>query len=124
MARLGELERAVMEVLWTAGRPVTAREVVDALPDRSLAATTVLTVLSRLEHKGFVARDRNGRAHHYRPVAGREEHVAALMREALDTASDRGAALARFAEEVSPTEAAALADALTEAVRRRSDGEP
>ncbi|GLZ80065.1 transcriptional regulator [Actinorhabdospora filicis] len=122
MARLGELERAVMEVLWTAGRPVTARAVVDSLPDRSLAATTVLTVLSRLEAKGFVARDRNGRAHHYRAVAGREEHVAALMREALDTAADRGAALARFAEEVSPAEAAALADALNEAVRRREPG--
>ncbi|WP_018352862.1 BlaI/MecI/CopY family transcriptional regulator [Longispora albida] len=120
MARLGELEHSVMEVLWSAGGPCTAREILDALPGPELAATTVLTVLSRLERKGLVGRDRDGRAHRYRAVAGREDHVAALMREALDGASDRGAALARFADQVDPDDAAALASALAEAVRRRS----
>jgi predicted transcriptional regulator len=119
MARLGELERAVMEVLWAAPDACTARDIVVALPGRDLAATTVLTVLSRLERKDLVARDRDGRAHRYRPIASREDHAAELMREALDTAVDRGAALASFAKAVSPGEAAALADALSEAVRRR-----
>ena len=86
MARLGELERAVMDVLWSANGSCTAREIVAALPDRDLAATTVLTVLSRLERKDLVERDRDGRAHRYRPVASQGEHAAALMREALDTA--------------------------------------
>ncbi len=122
MARLGELERAVMDVLWAAPAGSTARDVVDALPERDLAATTVLTVLSRLERKGLVARDRDGRAHRYRPVGSREDHVAALMREALDSAGDRAAALARFADQVDVADAAALADALDEAVRRRGVG--
>jgi hypothetical protein len=74
---------------------------------------------SRLERKDLVARDRDGRAHRYRATASREEHAAELMREALDTAVDRGAALASFAKAVSPGEAEALADALTEALRRR-----
>ncbi|MBA3488889.1 MAG: BlaI/MecI/CopY family transcriptional regulator [Longispora sp.] len=121
MARLGELEHAVMEVLWSAGAPCTAREILDALPDRGLAATTVLTVLSRLERKNLVARDRQGRAHLYRPAAPREDHVAALMREALDGAADRGAALARFADQVNEADAEALAAALYEATRRRSE---
>lgn len=119
VARLGELERAVMEVLWSAGEARTARDIVDALPERARAATTVLTVLSRLERKGLVARDRDGRAHRYRPTAGREDHVVELMREALDNADDRAAALARFASQVSPAEAAALADALVDAQARR-----
>ncbi len=122
MARLGELERAVMDVLWTSPTGATARDVLDALPGRDLAATTVLTVLSRLERKGLVIRDRDGRAHRYRAVASREDHVAALMREALDSAGDRAAALARFADQVDASEAAALADALDEAVRRRAAG--
>src|SRR5439155_19196716 len=75
MARLGELERAVMDVLWSANGSCTAREIVTALPDRDLAATTVLTVLSRLERKALVERDRDGRAHRYRPVASQEEHA-------------------------------------------------
>ena len=69
---LGELERAVMEILWAArpavlrvngGSPsLTARDVQDALAERDLATTTVLTVLSRLERKGLVSRERDGRA--------------------------------------------------------------
>jgi predicted transcriptional regulator len=110
--RLGELERAVMEILWSADAPVTAREVQDALPDRSLATTTVLTVLGRLERKELVTRERAGRAHRYMPVASREDHVAMLMRDALDATPDRGAALARFLGSIPADERAALRDLL------------
>ena len=37
MAGRGELERAVVEVLWDADGPLTARAVVDGLPGRELA---------------------------------------------------------------------------------------
>jgi BlaI family transcriptional regulator, penicillinase repressor len=115
VARLGELERAVMEVLWSVESPRTARQVADALPDRELAKTTVLTVLSRLEAKGRVERCRE---HTYQPTATREDYIAELMHEALGDAPDRTAALVRFAGQVSPDEAAALQDALDEALRR------
>jgi len=119
MPRLGELERAVMEVLWSADGPLTARAVAEALPDRELAQTTVLTVLSRLEKKGVVRRNRDGRAHRYAAVASREDHVAGLMRDVLGTAPDKTAALARFVGSVSEDEAAALAEALRRARRQK-----
>jgi predicted transcriptional regulator len=109
---LGELERAVMETLWSAAAPVTARDVQDALAARELATTTVLTVLGRLERKGLVTRTREGRAHRYRAVASREDHVAELMRDALDATPNRGAALARFLGTIPPDERAALRDLL------------
>lgn len=114
MARLGELERAVMDVLWSASAPLTAREVAERLPERDLAPTTVLTVLSRLERKDVVRRSRDGRAHTYRAVARREDHVAELMHEVLGSAPDhdRGAVLARFVGTVSAEEAEALRRAL------------
>jgi len=112
MAGRGELERAVVEVLWDAGHPLTARAVVDGLPGRELAVTTVLTVLSRLETKGLVRRTRDGRAHSYEAGASREGHTAALMQQLLDTASDRDAALARFVGGVSAADAEALRRAL------------
>lgn len=112
MPRLGDLERAVMEALWGAGAPLTAKDVVERLGDRALAVTTVLTVLSRLERKGVVIRHRDGRAHTYTATASREEHVAELMREALGTAPDRAAALTRFVSAASPEEADALRHAL------------
>ena len=62
MNRLGELERAIMEVLWEASDLMTVRQVGACLTDRDLAHTTVMTVLDRLAMKGFVNRERAGRA--------------------------------------------------------------
>ncbi len=112
MVGRGELERAVVDVLWDSPEPMTARAVTEALTGRDLAVTTVLTVLSRLEGKGIVRRARDGRAHTYEAIAGREEHTADLMRQVLDTAGDRDDALARFVGSVSMDDIEALRRAL------------
>lgn len=96
MATLGELERAVMDIMWNNNRTYTASELRHALDDRDLAATTVHTVLSRLESKGFVHREGEGRHKHFTAASTREEHVASLMHEVLDQAPDQEAVLARF----------------------------
>ena len=80
-----------MEILWQADTPLSAYDLQDQLPlatdsGRPRAATTVLTVLGRLERKGLVTRERDGRAHRYRAVGSREDHVAELMNDALDAA--------------------------------------
>lgn len=100
-----------MQVAWESG-PVTGRQVAERLADRGLAYTTWLTVLTRLERKGLLRRDRRGRAHTYTAVASREDHIAVLMRQALGQADDREAALQHFARSVSPAEAKALRRAL------------
>ena len=110
--RLGELERAIMDVLWEAAEPLSVREVSGLLTDRDLAHTTVMTVLDRLAKKGFARRERNGRAWHYRAAESREAYVTELMLSALDQTGDRQAALARFARSVTGTEAQALLRAL------------
>ncbi|MDQ2660390.1 MAG: BlaI/MecI/CopY family transcriptional regulator [Actinomycetota bacterium] len=119
MASLGELERSVMEVLWSTQGALTANELREALAARNdagrgVATTTMLTVLSRLERKGFVSRSRDMRPHRYRALLSREEHTAELMREVLDQSSDREAALARFVGTVSKGEAATLRRVLDE----------
>ncbi|MBT2498475.1 BlaI/MecI/CopY family transcriptional regulator [Agromyces sp. ISL-38] len=124
MASLGELERSVMELLWSNDAALTANELRDRLaergegPARAVATTTVLTVLSRLERKGFVSRARDVRPHRYRALLSREEHTAELMHEVLDRASDRDAALARFVGSVSDGEAAILRRLLDEHTHR------
>jgi predicted transcriptional regulator len=100
-----------MEAVWEAG-PSTARSVAERLADRGLAYTTVLTVLGRLEAKGLLRRDRDGRAHVYSAVATREDHIAVLMQSALGQAEDREAALQHFARSVTSAEAEALRKAL------------
>jgi predicted transcriptional regulator len=111
---LGELERSIMDILWAHAGPLTAREVGRLIADRDLAPTTVMTVLDRLTRKNFLSRTRDGRAWRYEPAASRDAYVAELMLEALDMTGDRSAALTRFAQTVSGSEAEILRKALTE----------
>lgn len=121
MATLGDLERAVMDLLWEHHEAITANILRDLLSQRPseqkldtrpLAVTTVLTVLSRLEKKGLVERERSSRPHRYRAVTSREEHTAELMMEVLGSAPDREAVLARFIGTVSAGEAETLRNLL------------
>ena len=120
MNRLGDLERAIMEVLWQTDSALTVRQVSNGLT-QSLAHTTVMTVLDRLAKKGFARRERDGRAWRYRPAATREAYVAELMLTALAQTGDRDAALARFAQSVSGAEAEVLLDALSGLVCHSDD---
>ena len=111
--RLGELERAVMEVLWQSHCGLAAREVAESLASGP-ATTTVLTVLDRLAGKGLVTRIKQGRAHLYSPAASKEEFLATAMHTALGEADDRGAVLTRFIDSVGTQEIADLRRALQE----------
>lgn len=107
---LGELERVVMDAVWDSTEPLSAYDVQQQLEaaGRPLAATTLLTVLSRLEKKGFVDSDRAVRPYRYSPVASRADHVAELMHEVLGESRDRSAVLERFVGAVSEEDAAVL----------------
>lgn len=65
--RLGTLESAVMQVVWSRQR-VTADEVRGALQQsQELKDSTVRTILRRLEGKGYVDHEVDGRTYVYRP---------------------------------------------------------
>ena len=66
---LHQREMDVMEVLWERGN-ATAGEVLELIPD-DLAYNTILTILRRLEQKGYVGRTEEGRAHRYHPLIER-----------------------------------------------------
>jgi predicted transcriptional regulator len=112
----GELEAAIMDRIWSAGRPMLVRDVQQALtPER--AYNTVLTVVDILYRKGWLVREKDGRAYRYRAVVTREDYTAGLMREVLAASSDRAATLRRFAERIAPDEAEQLREALGQAQR-------
>ncbi len=113
MRGLGELESAVMDVLWGMSGPARVRDVLDELaPGRTLAYTTVMTVLDNLHRKGWVQREMEGRAYRYRPAASREEVTARALRSLLDSSGDAEAALLHFVCSVSDREFSLLRDAL------------
>jgi predicted transcriptional regulator len=119
---LGDLEAAIMELLWDSGASRLVREVVaDLGPQRPLAYTTVMTVMDNLHRKGWLIRERDGRAWRYAPAVSRQAYTARLMNDALATSTDRAGALARFAEQIAEEDAEALARALDEALAQRRD---
>jgi predicted transcriptional regulator len=116
MRRFGELEAVIMDRLWEQGRPMLVREMVEALHgQRPLAYTTVMTVMENLHRKGWLRRERDGRAWRYEPTGSRSGYTAGLMNDALATSSDRRTALAHFVLQMSPHDAALLREALEQA---------
>ena len=124
MRRFGELEAVIMDRLWDRGHPALVREIVEYLrEDRALAYTTVMTVMDNLHGKGWLRRERDGRAWRYEPTGSRSGYTAALMNDALATSADRRTALAHFALQMSPHDAALLREALDRAPREPEAGE-
>jgi predicted transcriptional regulator len=77
-ATLTEAELRIMEVLWRKGSG-TVQQVLDWLPS-ALAYNSVLTTIRTLEKKGQVKHVKDGRAHVYEPVIGREEATRSEVR--------------------------------------------
>ena len=118
MRSFGELEAAIMDRVWLAGQPVLVRDIWAALrPDREPAFNTVQTVMEILYRKGWLAREKDGRAWRYRAAVSREEYTAGLMGEALEASTDRVAALRSFVERIDPAEARQLRRMLNQALR-------
>lgn len=81
---LSELEREVMSIIWEKNR-ASSREIKEALePERPLALTTILTVLSRLRKKNYIAEvPRLGRAQVFQPLVPRERVATKRIRGVL-----------------------------------------
>ncbi|MFC5802984.1 BlaI/MecI/CopY family transcriptional regulator [Streptomyces formicae] len=111
--QLGELEDAVMTRIWQWNRPVTVREVLEDLQQgRSIAYTTVMTVMDNLHQKGWVRREVEGRAYRYTAVSTRAAYSAALMNEAWSKSDNPAAALVAFFGMMSQEQREALQDAI------------
>jgi predicted transcriptional regulator len=72
-AQLTELQLALLRVLWDR-KEATVTELVEALrPERTLAPTTVATLLTRLEKRGIVGHTTRARHYVYRPRVSEAE---------------------------------------------------
>ncbi|EHM25538.1 putative transcriptional repressor [Streptomyces sp. W007] len=89
------------------------REVLEDLQqERSIAYTTVMTVMDNLHQKGWVRREVDGRAYRYTAVSTRAAYSAALMNEAWSRSDNPAAALVAFFGMMSAEQREALQDAV------------
>lgn len=77
---LTEAELRIMNVLWTKGSG-TVQQVLDSIADNPpLAYNSILTTVRILEKKGYVRHSKDGRAHVYAPLVGKQEATRSEIR--------------------------------------------
>lgn len=102
-----------MERIWRLGRPIVVREIFEQLKtEHEIAYTTVMTAMDALYRKGWLRRERCGRAYAYEAVLWREAYAARLMLDALATSDNQAATFVHFLEQLSESEARAARTAL------------
>lgn len=123
---LGELELAIMEIVWQQA-PVTVREVLTTLraQGRTLAYTTVMTVMGRLVEKGWLRADSQERAFRYHAVRSRAEaraeSVGSVLRGLLQDFGEL--TMSQFVKELDRIDHAQLARLVQLAQEADSDDE-
>ena len=84
MKRLPDSELEIMMIIWDLDKPVTRFEIEAQMDqDRRLSPTTVLSFLSRLQEKGFLAVQKSGKNNVYIALIDRESYIQAESRSIL-----------------------------------------
>jgi len=77
-------ELEIMKIVWDSPE-VTVRDVYETLRQRrTIAYTTVMTLMQILEKKGHLKKSTDTRQHVYRPVRARRQTVSALLGDFVD----------------------------------------
>ena len=100
---LGELETKVMKTVWEKGKPVSVSDVVKVLSrKRTIAYTTVMTIMTRLNDKSLLKRTSAGKAYLYKPVFSKDTFLTRVSRQIIKNlvSSFGNTAIAHFAEEL------------------------
>jgi BlaI family penicillinase repressor len=85
---LNPQELAIMKVVWRTGR-ATVRDVYEALREkRTIAYTTVMTMMRILDDKGYLEKELVDRAYVYRPTKARQQVVGAMVKDFVDRVFD------------------------------------
>lgn len=123
MKKIPDAELELMMIIWDAGRPVTRVEIEENLSDdREVLPNTILSLLTRLEKRGFVKKERDGKLNYYSALVEKEPYLKEAGQGFLNRMF-RGS-LKNFAaalydgEELSKEEAAELMEFLENKVKR------
>jgi predicted transcriptional regulator len=81
---LGDLQFAIMRVLWRSGESTVAAVHRALVDERGLAPTTIATMLVKMERKGVVTHRREGRRFVYRPTVSEDEIRRSMVGELTD----------------------------------------
>lgn len=82
--QLGDLQLAIMRVLWGAGEASAADVHRTLWEERGLAPTTIATMLVKMEKKGVVTHRSEGRRYVYRPTVTESDVTRSMVGQLAD----------------------------------------
>ena len=122
---LTALQLSILDVLWQHGEATTHQVWEHLNAERSLAPTTVATLLSRLERKAVLTHRRDGRQYVYSATVTRSDVRRSKVRELTENlfGGDATALLSHLvrADDVDPAELARIRALIDEEVKRNGD---
>lgn len=123
MKKLPDAELELMMIIWEAERPVTRVEIEDQLSDdREVLPNTILALLSRLEKRGFVKKERDGKMNYYSALVEKDPYLKEAGKGFLNRMFQGSfinfAAALYDGEEITQEEAAELMEFLENKVKR------
>ena len=73
--RLPDSEFEIMEIVWEINKPVTSSDIMTRISNAKCKAPTIISYLNRLEEKGFLQSEKNGKERFYQAVIPRDEYL-------------------------------------------------
>ncbi|HEY4262958.1 MAG TPA: BlaI/MecI/CopY family transcriptional regulator [Schlesneria sp.] len=84
--QLSETQLEIMTVIWRRGEATVGEVWKELSAQRPVARNTVLTLMERLEKKGWLQRRADGHLYHYSATVNREETLGKMVGRLVDTA--------------------------------------
>ena len=76
MKKIPDAELELMMIIWEAEKPITRIEIEEKLSeDRDVLPNTILTLLTRLEKRGFLKKERDGKINYYSALVDKEPYL-------------------------------------------------
>ena len=80
---LGPLEHKVMDIVWKQKKSTVYSVVQELEKEKSLAYTTIMTVMTRLAQKDILSREKKGKTYFYKPKQSKEKFVHLLVHNTI-----------------------------------------
>lgn len=76
-----DLELQILSILWE-NSPLTVKAILAKMPDgKKRAYTTILSTVQKMEQKGFLAHESQGKTHLFYPLLSQKKTLGDLMKE-------------------------------------------
>ena len=76
--KLTKAEESVLKILWEKEKAFI-KEIIEEMPDKKPAYSTVSTIMRILERKGYVSYESFGKSHRYFPLVRREDYTKGVL---------------------------------------------